>query len=266
VAESHRGDEPTPEALLPSVHARRASESGEPRVGRRVLPHRSLAVDRGEQWARLAERIAQAFGLVLLLLVATLVLGSLTKYSGWGAVAISALSVLSATLGLASSGLRRTFVGTATAIAVVSVGLAAADAISNHEKLLSVSALAQIVLLAWAAGAILRTVIGESEIGFPTILGAISVYLIFGLLFTAFYVGVDRLQPGPFFNPDNDLHKGDFIFFSFTTLTTTGYGNLIPGGQPGKLLAVIEMLLGQIFLVTLIARLVSLWRPGQRGP
>jgi hypothetical protein len=223
------------------------------------------AKTRGERWTRLAERIAQAFGVVLLLLVATLVLGSLVKYSGWGAVAISALSVTSATIGLASSGLRRTFVGTATAIAVVSVGFAAAAAASDHDRLLSVSALAQSVLLAWAAGAILRTVIGESEIGFRTILGAISVYLIFGLLFTASYVGVDRLQPGPFFNPGAELRQGDFIFFSFTTLTTTGYGNLIPGGQPGKLLAVLEMLLGQIFLVTLIARLVSLWRPGQRG-
>jgi hypothetical protein len=53
------------------------------------------------------------------------------------------------------------------------------------------------------------------------------------------------------------------VFFSFTTLTTTGYGNLVPAAQPGKMFAGFEMLLGQIFLVTLIAGLVSLWRPGQ---
>jgi hypothetical protein len=108
-------------------------------------------------------------------------------------------------------------------------------------------------------------VIGESEVGFRTILGAISVYLISGLLFTALYVAIDRLQGGPFFGPASELDTGDFVFFSFTTLTTTGYGNLIPGGQPGKMFAVSEMLLGQIFLVTLIARLVSLWRPGRRA-
>jgi hypothetical protein len=46
-------------------------------------------------------------------------------------------------------------------------------------------------------------------------------------------------------------------------LTTTGYGNLVPGGQPGRLLAGLEMMIGQIFLVTLVAGLVSLWRPGE---
>jgi voltage-gated potassium channel Kch len=55
---------------------------------------------------------------------------------------------------------------------------------------------------------------------------------------------------------------GDFMFFSFTTLTTTGYGDLVPAAQPGKMFAGTEMLIGQIFLVTLVAGLVSLWRPG----
>ena len=53
----------------------------------------------------------------------------------------------------------------------------------------------------------------------------------------------------------------DYMFFSYTTLTTTGYGNLVPAGDIGQILAVFEMLIGQIFLVTLVARLVSLWRP-----
>ena len=64
------------------------------------------------------------------------------------------------------------------------------------------------------------------------------------------------------------VRGSDFLFFSFTTLTTTGYGNLVPAGQPGKMFSGFEMLMGQIFLVTLVAGLVSLWRPGllSRGP
>ena len=58
------------------------------------------------------------------------------------------------------------------------------------------------------------------------------------------------------------IRTGDYVFFSVTTLTTTGYGNLVPAGQPGRMIAGLEMLVGQIFLVTLIAGLVSLWRPG----
>jgi DNA-binding beta-propeller fold protein YncE len=52
------------------------------------------------------------------------------------------------------------------------------------------------------------------------------------------------------------------VFFSFTTLTTTGYGNLVPAGQPGQSLAVMEMIIGQLFLVTALGKIVSVWRPG----
>ena len=50
------------------------------------------------------------------------------------------------------------------------------------------------------------------------------------------------------------------LFFSFTTLTTTGYGNLVPAANPG-LTCVLEMLIGQLFLVTAVAKVVSTWRP-----
>jgi hypothetical protein len=154
---------------------------------------------------------------------------------------------------------------------VVGVALAALSAIiSDSEDLLGASGLITALLMLVAAGAILRTVLSETEVGFRTILGAISVYTMLGLLFTFLYVGLDRIQSSPFFGTGVVLKGGDFIFFSFTTLTTTGYGNLVPAGQPGKMFAGLEMLIGQIFLVTLVAGLVSLWRPGgllrrQRG-
>ena len=71
------------------------------------------------------------------------------------------------------------------------------------------------------------------------------------------------IQGGPFFEEVAHPSGSDFIFFSYTTLTTTGYGNLVPGGQPGRMISGLEMMLGQIFLVTLVAGLVSLWRPGE---
>ena len=53
----------------------------------------------------------------------------------------------------------------------------------------------------------------------------------------------------------------DDLFFSFVTLTTTGYGNLVPAGNPGQSLAVFEALLGQLFLVTAVGKIVTAWRP-----
>ena len=215
---------------------------------------------------RYVERLSNAFGIVLLLVLATYVAASLTKYSGWSAVVVSILGCTTTTVALASSGIGGKLLTTAIGLASACVALAVVAAATERDGALGIAALIQILLLAWGAGTVLRAVLHEEKVGFRTILGAISVYLIFGLLFASLYVAVDRLQAGAFFDPVTELDTGDYVFFSFTTLTTTGYGNLVPGGQPGKMFSVLEMLLGQIFLVTLIAGLVSLWRPGRFVP
>ena len=221
---------------------------------------------RGEKWTRRAEGLSNAFGIVILLVLATYVAASLTKYTGWSAVVVSILGCTTSTVALASSGIAEQRLSAAIGLASVCVALAVVAAATEREGALGIAALIQILLLAWSAGTVLRAVLHEQRVGFRTILGAISVYLIFGLLFASLYVAIDRLQAGAFFDPVTELDTGDYVFFSFTTLTTTGYGNLVPGGQPGKMFSVLEMLLGQIFLVTLIAGLVSLWRPGRFVP
>jgi voltage-gated potassium channel Kch len=119
------------------------------------------------------------------------------------------------------------------------------------------------ILLGIAAVTILRRVIvGAREVDFRTILGAISVFTLLGLLFAFLYVALGRWSHRDFFAGVANAASSDYLFFSYTTLTTTGYGNLVPAGKVGQSLAVLEMLVGQIFLVTLVAGLVSLWRPG----
>ena len=219
-----------------------------------------LTREPGERWSRFATRVANAFGLVLLLVVAIYVLSSLLRYSGWGAVALAIVTGACATLALVSAEAPHPLTRWSAGLAAASVVLAAVSAIAGGSRLSGISALIQVGLLAVAAVMVLGSVLREHEVNFRTILGAISVYVIVGILFTYVYVGVDAFQSGAFFGAPTQT--GDFIFFSITTLTTTGYGNLVPAGQPGRMLAGLEMLIGQIFLVTLIAGLVSLWRPG----
>ena len=128
---------------------------------------------------------------------------------------------------------------------------------------LNFASLVQISLLTVAMLAVLRRVVTAPEVGFRTILGAVSVYTVLGILFTFVYGALDRMQGGAFFEGVPHPQGSDFLFFSYTTLTTTGYGNLVPGGQPGRMISGLEMMIGQIFLVTLVAGLVSLWRPGE---
>jgi Ion channel len=218
----------------------------------------------GERWGQFAARVADAFGLVLILLVATYVLGSLTEFNGWTGALTTLIASMAAVIALTSAGARLLVVRAAAVLALTAIVLAVLAAILDDRHLLGASGLIMAILLLVAAGAILRTVVAETEVGFRTILGAISVYIILGLLFTFLYVALDRIQSSPFFGSGVSVEQGDTLLFSFTTLTTTGYGNLVPAGQPGKMFAGLEMLMGNIFLVTLVAGLVSLWRPGSR--
>jgi hypothetical protein len=218
--------------------------------------------DPGERWGHFATRVADAFGLVLLLVLATYVLGSLTTFKNWTGVLTTLVAATAAVVGLGGAGVRPLILRAAAMLAVAAVVLAALAEIVGDIHLLGASSFLLVVLLLLAAGAILRSVLAETEVGFRTILGAISVYTILGLLFTFLYAALDRVQSSPFFGSGVSIKNGDILFFSFTTLTTTGYGNLVPAGQPGRMFAGLEMLMGQIFLVTLVAGLVSLWRPG----
>ena len=221
---------------------------------------RPLMRRRGERWEQFATRIANAYGVVLLLVIGIYVLASLVYFRGWGAVALTAATAACTTVALVSSESRPPLPRVSVGVGSAAVAIALASALGASGKLLGVAVLAQVALLVVAAGEILGTVLQEHEVNFRTILGAISVYVMLGILFTWVYVAVDKLQAGSFFG--QPIQVGDFVFFSITTLSTTGYGNLVPAAQPGRMLAGIEMLVGQIFLVTLIAGLVSLWRPG----
>jgi hypothetical protein len=216
----------------------------------------------GEQWGHFAERVANAFGLVLILVIATYALGSLTEFKGWTGALTTLVAALAGVVGLAGAGVRPGVVRGAALLALAAVVLAVLARLLDDLHLLGVSSFVVVSILLIAAGAILRAVLAESEVGFRTILGAISVYTILGLLFSFLYAAIDKVQSTPFFGSGVSVKSGDFLFFSYTTLTTTGYGNLVPAGQPGKMFAGLEMLMGQIFLVTLVAGLVSLWRPG----
>jgi hypothetical protein len=93
----------------------------------------------------------------------------------------------------------------------------------------------------------------------------VDAYLMIGMFFAFSYRAFGLLQSGAFFGSAGEGSTAQDLFFSFTTLTTTGYGNLVPAGNPGQSFAVMEMLVGQLFLVTALAKIVSAWRPTRWG-
>jgi hypothetical protein len=211
---------------------------------------------------RQAERVSDAFGLVLVLVLTTYVLTSVLSNRGWSAVVLTVATSATSVVALTSSHARAATVRLALLLSALTIVLAALGAAFGGRTWLNLASLIQVLLLTVAMAAVLRRVVTSAEVGFRTILGAISVYTVLGILFTFVFGLIDRLQGGAFFEGVANPRGSDFIFFSYTTLTTTGYGNLVPGGQPGRMIAGLEMMAGQIFLVTLVAGLVSLWRPG----
>jgi voltage-gated potassium channel Kch len=220
---------------------------------------------RRETPIELAERIGDAYGLVLLLIVATFVVTMTLPPEGWGGrVAAVAIAGITAIVAFTSSDVRPARVRLAVLVTVTAVVAAIVAKQIPSTALLGAAFGADAILLTIAAITILRRVIiGASEVDFRLILGAISVFTLLGLLFAFLYFAFGRWNNAPFFAGVAHATSSNYLFFSYTTLTTTGYGNLVPAGTVGQSLAVLEMLVGQIFLVTLVAGLVSLWRPGR---
>jgi len=221
---------------------------------------------RRETPIELAERIGDAYGLVLVLILVTfVVVMTLPPEGSGGRIAAVAVAALTAIIALTSSDVRPARVRLAVVVGILGVVASIVAETAPVHALLGVAFVIDSLLLTVAAVVILRRVVGAHEVDFRTILGAISVFTLLGLLFAFLYLAFERWSGTPFFSGVSHARASDYVFFSYTTLTTTGYGNLVPAGTVGQSVAVLEMLLGQIFLVTLVAGLVSLWRPGRTG-
>jgi voltage-gated potassium channel Kch len=114
------------------------------------------------------------------------------------------------------------------------------------------------VLLLASLPAITRKALAHRKVGLNTLAAAVTAYLIIGLFFTGLYRFIAAAEGIQFFEGVTDANGGDFQFFSFVTLTTVGYGDLVPATDGGRAAAVLEALSGQVFLVTAVARIVSI--------
>jgi hypothetical protein len=216
---------------------------------------------------RLPRRLIEAlvstnsYGLVLLLILLTYVL-SVTFTEGRTVSIVVAVQIATIWVALRASEARRRLrmiagVFAALSALVAILNLFIPDEIADTGFLPLVSGL----LYLGAPFSVIRHLVLRRRVDRETVLGAIAAYLMMGMFFAFTYRALGAIQSGPFFGPSGEGTFPQDLFFSFTTLTTTGYGNLIPADNPGQSFAVLEMLLGQLFLVTAVAKAVSAWQP-----
>src|SRR5262249_46001580 len=95
--------------------------------------------------------------------------------------------------------------------------------------------------------AIVHRLVRQPRINFTTVAGALCVYLLAGLFFALVYGASAVLNHGDFFAQQHGGSGVDFVYFSFVTLTTTGYGDLTAGTDAGRMTAILEALFGQLY-------------------
>lgn len=155
------------------------------------------------------------------------------------------------------------------ALALLSFGMRLWPYAQLDRTALLLSAASTMLFLIAVTGAVLYRVLRQGPITPQRIQGAVAVYLMLGLIWALAYSLVFLCDPTSFgigHSPEGELDFGEIqthgmsrlIYFSFVTMTTLGYGDIAPHGRPAENLAILQALTGQIYLVVIMARLVSL--------
>lgn len=227
-------------------------------------------------------RYLDRFGLLLVITVGAIVVQSLVDIenrkgdlaAAFGYVVVTTLVGAMLVLALRASGASRT-IRTVTEV-IVGLGILAAlatffiDVFADVEPVEDAGgtapALAWFVMAGLAPLVVAHRLIQHRSVTRGTLMGAIAAFLLIAVAFKFAFLAIDEYQDEPFFGAEEPTTS--FMYFSLVTATTLGYGDLSAATELGRLAAVTEAVIGQIFLVTFVAMLVGLlvrsWRPDER--
>lgn len=117
-----------------------------------------------------------------------------------------------------------------------------------------------ILFMLFVAASILSFILNEPKISVNIIFASIVVYLLLAVMWIFIYKTIETLHPGSFLLPEHmiDEDRSVFSYYSFVTITTLGYGDITPITAIARGFTILEAVIGQIYLVVLVARLVGL--------
>lgn len=218
----------------------------------------------GARWGSRLYR-EDRFALVFVLIILTILASALLSDGPLGLLSTLTLQTVTllVTLRTAEAGLRLRRAGEVASIAVL-VG-AAATVLSGDSALAHiVYGISMILLVGITPIVIVRRLSRHPVVDISTVTGAADIYLLFGLFFAVIYSLVGNVlahgvgsAAQAFFIAARPVTTNDFIYYSFQTLTTVGYGDIVASTQVGRMLSITEALLGQLYLVTVVALLVA---------
>jgi hypothetical protein len=207
-------------------------------------------------------RETDAYELLLVLIALTIVFAEAAPEREWARVVSVAIQGVTLVFALWTSRVSRRGLLLALCAAVIGFVAAVVAAESGSDQFVRAFARLTNVLLALLASTaiargLVRNISERRTVTLQPVLGVVCIYLLLGMLFSYAYGAIAAIGGGHFFSAGFDGNNPDFVYFSFVTLTTVGYGDLTTADGVGRALAIVEALIGQLYLVTVVALLVS---------
>jgi hypothetical protein len=215
--------------------------------------------------ARVARvRASHSYGLVLALILVVFVFTSVASNSDWADSTLVLLQGATLVTALYTSGVARADSTVSLALVALSAASAVALLVFGGDGFAAFVGIISGLLTIATIGTVALGVADQGEANVQAVTGAVCVYVLIGILFVFLYGVLAALGSGDFFAQGTDGTRSLRLYFSFVTLATVGYGDYTAAGELARTLAVSEALIGQLYLVTVIAVLVSRMR--RRSP
>jgi len=232
----------------------------------------TAAPDVRADWERAYSHPLDSYFLLLLMVSASILLLGLVDLRGESVadVIVTGLTGAMLTIALRTSNAPQSLVVSAAVLAALTVVVHSVALLAGIDTPMRWLALGWFLLVAVAPAFVLVRVLRHPKVTLETIFGVICVFLLFAIAVTFAFLSISRFGSEPFFGDPEPTTS--FMYFSLVTISTLGYGDLAPKGDFGRMVAGFEAVLGQVYLVTVVARLVSLYsgvgpiRPRDRLP
>ena len=203
------------------------------------------------------QRAEYRFGLVLLMLLVTFMFMAAGLTGAWTGVVTVLLQGMTLIAVLSAAQVGRRLVRLAAFVALGALVVAAASGPSSGSEPDGLVALLGVLLVGLAPIAIAWSLMRRHVVDVETVLGALCIYVLLGMFWAFAFASIGAFGSDPFFVQETNPTSASYLYFAYVTMTTAGYGDLTASGNLGRALAVLDALLGQLYLVTIVALLVS---------
>lgn len=135
----------------------------------------------------------------------------------------------------------------------------------NSTTFMAISDLLNFIFFVIVVIGFIKQLVQSKNIGLLQIYEAINGYLLLGIIFSILFAITYRNFQGAFYFPEQPENFGDFLYYGFVTLSTLGYGDIVPKLPIAKSLALLTTIAGQFYMATIIAIIISKYQPGSKS-